>query len=155
MASKKIKKAPLNNGGKTARGKFAPGNKLGKGRPKGALNKVTLAVQNLLDGEAEELTRKAIELAKGGDMAALRLCFDRLLPPRKDRPLVIDVPSIEGAKGLEQASAAILHAVATGEITPNEGQSLSTILEGHRKVIEVAELDRRVSELEGKEQKPT
>ncbi len=79
------KKTPLNNGGKTARGKFAPGNKLGKGRPRGALNKVTLAVQNLLDGEAEELTRKAIELAKGGDMAALRLCFDRLLPPRKGR----------------------------------------------------------------------
>ena len=147
---------PVNTGKRQVTGRFKKG-KSGnsKGRPKGALNKVTLAVQTLLDGEAEELTRKAIELAKGGDMAALRLCFDRLLPPRKDRPLVIDVPSIEGAKGLEQASAAILHAVATGEITPNEGQSLSTILEGHRKVIEVAELDRRVSELEGKEQKPT
>ena len=33
------------------------------------------AMEALLDGEAEELTRKAVELAKGGDMAALRLCL--------------------------------------------------------------------------------
>ena len=34
----------------------------------------------------ESLTQKAIDLALGGDMAALRLCLDRILPPRKDRP---------------------------------------------------------------------
>jgi hypothetical protein len=38
-----------------------------------------------LDGEAEALTRKAIERALEGDTTALRLCLDRLLPPRKDR----------------------------------------------------------------------
>ena len=53
------------------------------GKAKGTRNKVTLAIEALLDGEAEALTRKAIELAKAGDMAALRLCMDRLAPPRK------------------------------------------------------------------------
>ena len=47
------------------------------GKPKGARNKATLAVEALLDGEAEELTRKAIELAKAGDIPALRICLDR------------------------------------------------------------------------------
>ena len=47
------------------------------GKPAGARNKTTLAVEALLDGEAEDLTRKAIELAKAGDMTALRLCLDR------------------------------------------------------------------------------
>jgi Family of unknown function (DUF5681) len=59
------------------------------GRPKGSLNKATLGSQALLDGEAEALTRKVVELAKGGHPVALRLCPDRLLPPRKDRPAKI------------------------------------------------------------------
>src|SRR5215475_9848913 len=56
------------------------------GRPKGARNKSTLAAEALLDGEAEALTRKAVEMALGGDTVALRLCLERLVPPRKDRP---------------------------------------------------------------------
>jgi hypothetical protein len=50
------------------------------GKPKGARHKTTLAVQALLDGEAEALTRKCIELAKEGDTTALRLCMERLAP---------------------------------------------------------------------------
>src|SRR6266568_771945 len=41
------------------------------GRPRGARNKTTLAVEALLDGEAETITRKAIELAKTGDRVRL------------------------------------------------------------------------------------
>jgi hypothetical protein len=51
------------------------------GRPKGARRRTTVAIEALLEGEGEALTRKAIELAKGGDMQALRLCMDRLAPP--------------------------------------------------------------------------
>ena len=53
------------------------------GRPKGARNKATLAAEALLDGEAEQITRKAIEKAKAGDMVAIRLCLDRIAPPEK------------------------------------------------------------------------
>ena len=62
------------------------------GRPRGARNKTTLAVEALLDGEAEVLTRKAIERAKDGDSVALRLCLERILPPRKDRPVSFALP---------------------------------------------------------------
>ena len=55
------------------------------GRPKGARNKTTLALEKMLDGEAEAITRKVIERAKEGDMVAIRLCLDRLLPMRRDR----------------------------------------------------------------------
>ncbi len=125
------------------------------GRPKGALNKSTLAAQALLEGEAEALTRKAIELAKDGDIQALRLCFDRLLPPRRDRPVTLQVASVDDAGGLETASAAVLQAVLAGEITPSEGQGVSAVIEGRRKVVELTELDRRVSDLErNREEKP-
>ena len=80
------------------------------GRPRGARNKTTLAVEALLDGEAEALTRKAIERAKEGDSVALRLCLERILPPRKDRPVSFALPKMESAADAGKASTAILTA---------------------------------------------
>jgi hypothetical protein len=62
------------------------------GRPKGARNKATVMVEQLLDGELDALVRKLIEKAKAGDIAALRLCLDRLLPPRRDRLVTFALP---------------------------------------------------------------
>jgi len=40
------------------------------------------------------ITRKAIELAKRGDLVALRLCLERIVPPRRDRPVNFTLPEI-------------------------------------------------------------
>ena len=84
----------------------------------------------------------------GGDIQALRLCLDRIVPPRRDRAINLDLPEPGAAESLETASSAVLIAVAAGEITPGEGQSLTAILEGRRKVLELTDLERRLSELE-------
>ena len=63
-----------------------------KGRPKGARNKATLAMETLLNGEAATLTRKTVEMALAGDTTALRLCLDRIMPPRKDRAVLPSSP---------------------------------------------------------------
>jgi hypothetical protein len=118
------------------------------GRPKGALNKTTLATQALLDGEAEALTRKAVELAKDGNPVALRLCLERLLPPRRDRPINFTLPKIERAEDLPKAMGAILEAVAQGEITPGEGQTLTTMLEAYSKRLETTDYEARLIALE-------
>jgi hypothetical protein len=119
------------------------------GRPQGSRNKVTLAMDALLDGEAENLTRKAMELALGGDITALRLCLDRLCPPRKDRPISMEMPEIKGAKDILLASGVVVAAVASGEITPTEGQALAGVIEAHRRAIETEEIDKRLTALEG------
>ena len=119
-----------------------------KGKPKGSLNKVTLAIQSLLDGEGEALTRKAIELAKDGDMPALKLCLDRICPPRKSRPINIDLPDVSTGEGVSAAQAVVVQVVADGEITPDEGQVLSSILEARRKSIETADIELRLDKLE-------
>jgi hypothetical protein len=98
------------------------------GKPAGARNKTTLAVEALLDGEAEALTRKAIELAKAGDMAALRLCMDRLAPPRKDRLVMFELPTITCAADAVKASAALFTAVAIGDLTPSEAAELGKLV---------------------------
>ena len=76
------------------------------------MNKATLATQALLDEEAEALTRKVVELAKEGNPVALRLCLERLLLPRKDRPINFTLPKVEKAADLPKALLAILEAVA-------------------------------------------
>ena len=98
------------------------------GRPKGSRNKATLAAQELLDGEAEALTRKCVELALAGDITALRLCLDRILPPRKDRPVRFEVPGpIRSPRDLAAALDKLIEAVAAGEITPSEGQAIASL----------------------------
>ena len=119
-----------------------------RGRPEGSRNKATIAAQMLLDGEAEELTRKCVELAKDGNTTALRLCLERLLPPRKDRPITVALPSIEKPEDAVKAIAAVTTAVARGDLTPSEGQAVATILEAHRKAVELAEIERRLTALE-------
>ena len=73
------------------------------GKPKGARHSATLAAETLLDGEAEALTRKAIELALAGDPIALRLCLDRILPPRRERPLRFVLPKLRSAADASSA----------------------------------------------------
>ena len=118
------------------------------GKAKGTRNKVTLAIEALLDGEAEALTRKAIELAKAGDMAALRLCLDRLAPPRKDRLVMFELPTITSAADAVKASAALVTAVAIGDLTPAEAGELGKLIEAYVRALEATDFAARLENLE-------
>src|SRR5690349_7953244 len=118
------------------------------GRPKGSRNATTIALENLLDGQAEALTNKAVEMALNGDMAALRLCMDRILPPRKDRPVTFNLPSINSAGDAAAVTSAVLSAVANGEITPTDAGEIGKLVEAYVKAFETAELAERLERLE-------
>jgi len=137
--------APRKNAKKTRGKPFEPGN---SGRPKGARNKTTLALEALLDGEAEALTRKAIEMALTGDGAAMRLVMDRILPPRKERPVMFAMPKLESVGDAVKATAALAEAVANGEITPGEAGELSKLVDGFTKAVELHEIQQRLDKLE-------
>jgi hypothetical protein len=138
------------NSAKKQRGKpFLPG-KSGNpaGKPKGTRNKTTLAIDALLDGEGEALTRKAITLAKAGDMRALRLCMDRIVPPRRDRPVNFALPKILGPADAATAMSAILGAAAAGELTPMEAGELAKLVDVYVRTIEANDFAQRLAELE-------
>ena len=118
------------------------------GKKPGTRHRATLAVEKLLDDEGEELTRKAIELAKDGDLTALKLCLERICPPRKSRPIRIDLPNVNTADGVSQAQMTTVQAVAEGEITPEEGKMLADILEARRRSIETQDHEERLNKLE-------
>ena len=99
------------------------------GKPAGARHRATLAAEALLDGEAEALTRKAIDLALSGDPIALRLCLDRILPPRRERPLRFALPELRSAEDAGSALAAILAAVASGNTCLAEAGELAKLVD--------------------------
>ena len=118
------------------------------GRPAGSHHKVTLAAQALLDGEAEELTRKAVELAKAGDMVAMRLCLERILPARKDVPINLAMPTLKTPADLVRASVVVAEAVAAGELTPSQGRDVADIVATVGKSFELHDLETRLTQLE-------
>jgi Family of unknown function (DUF5681) len=122
------------------------GNPAGK-RP-GTRHRATMLAERLLDGEVEAMVCTAIEKAKQGDMVALRLCLDRILPPRRDRPVHFSIPALHSAQDASKAMAAITTAVACGELTPAEAAGLSRVIETYVKALETSEIERRLKILE-------
>ena len=130
-------------------GQFKPGRSGNpRGKPKGSRNRATLAAEELLDCEAETLTRQCIEAALGGDMVAMRLCLERILPPRKGRPITFTLLKMTNSGDLRAAALAILGAVSEGDISPEEAAAVVPLIEGVRKAMETDELSRRLEALE-------
>ena len=126
-------------------GTFAQGN---SGKPRGARHKTTRAVESILEGQAEALTDKAVEMALGGDNTALRLCLERIAPARKDAPVQFDLPRMETAEDAAEAAQAVLSAVSGGDITPLEGASVMGLIETFRRTLELTDIEARLKKLE-------
>lgn len=110
-----------------------------------------MAAQALLEGEAEGLSRKAIELALEGDTVALRLCLERLVPPLKagDRSVRLELPQTRTAGDVGEALIRVLQSASEGDLTLGEAQGLASLLETRRRAIETEDLERRIQALEG------
>jgi hypothetical protein len=121
-----------------------------KGRPRGSRNRVTLVALAAMEDGADAIARKVVDLAKAGDISAARLVLERLIPPAKERPVFLELPSTETAEGIAQAQAAILQAVAAGDLLPGEAATLAGIVEARRKAVETLELEQRITALESK-----
>ena len=118
------------------------------GKPKGTRHRVTMAAETLMEGEAEAITRTAIELAKGGDGPALRLCMDRIYPARKDRPVRFGLPPIERAADAVASHVALVGAVARGDLTPSEAGDLARLVDNYTRAVEATDILTRLARLE-------
>ena len=140
---------PAKSGAKQARGRFRPGESGNpKGRPQGSRNKVSLLVEGMIEGQAEALTRQAINFAMSGDSSLLKALLDRLAPPRKERPVTIDLPTLTSPADGPRVAAELLGRAAAGDITPGEAQGLAALLEAFRKQSELADMEARLKVLE-------
>ncbi len=118
-----------------------------QGRPRGIADK-RVELRALLDPHKEELVAKAVERALEGDTQALRLCLERLIPPIKSQDLPIQV-SIAGETLTEKAES-VLQLAESGDLAISEISSLLQSLSTLARIIDVDELERRITALEGK-----
>ena len=119
-----------------------------RGRVEGSRNKATLLLDKLADAEAEAIQRQVIAAAKGGDLKAAELILARIWPPRRGRPVRLELPLARTAADISDGMAAVVEAMAAGEVTPEEAATISNVLEVHRKALETHELAERIERLE-------
>ena len=117
-----------------------------KGRPKGTKDSRT-ELRALIAPHAPALIRKALELAKGGDVQALRLLLERAVPPIKaaGEPVTFELPECDG---LADTGRAVMRAIASGTLPPDTGRQLIDALAALGRVVEIEELERRIAALE-------
>ena len=118
------------------------------GRPRGALNRATVLAQELLSARVESIAGKLIELAEGGDMRAIRVCMDRLVPAIKDQPIAVELPPIEKPADSVEAVASIAAAVAAGDLTATEAAQLAKIVDVYVRALDSRGFNERLSKLE-------
>jgi hypothetical protein len=130
--------------------KFKPGNMFGKGRAEGSRNRVSISAMNLLKGEEEALSRRAIESALNGNVQMLQFCLSRILPPPpKDESVTLDgMPKCTDMKSAQALSSYVLDRLASGELTPTQANVVSGIVERHIRCLQVTDLEQRLAIIE-------
>ena len=134
----------MKNGRNTA-GQFSAGN---SGRPRGSRNKATIAIEDLIEGQAEALTQTVIKKALEGDSVALRLCMERIAPPPKDAAITFSMPIMSNAMDASVAAGSVLKAVSEGELTPIEATRVMGLIDSYRRTLELTEIEQRLQALE-------
>lgn len=145
MADRKI---GANADGRDDRGRFAPGN---RGKPRGAKHRATRLAMELLESGIEDVAGVVVEAARGGDLMAARIVLDKLIPSAKERS--VDLPKLPDTStpaGVSAAQQQILEAVARGDITPGEANTLTSVLDARRKALELQDLEARITALENR-----
>jgi hypothetical protein len=124
---------------------FAKGN---AGRKPGSKNRITVVAGALLDCATEDLVRKAVEIAKAGDVPMLKFLLGRILP--RERPIKLDLPPMNFADDSVVVLGAIFNAVTEGRITTSEGAALASLVDSYSRAIDLADVVKRVDALEAK-----
>jgi hypothetical protein len=107
-------------------------------------------LEQILETEGEALVRAAITKARAGDVAALKACLDRLMPPQKERCIKVDLSLVESAADVPKAIGAVVARVAAGELAPSDGSSLVGMLGSMRAAFELVDLQARLEAVEAK-----
>ena len=119
-----------------------------RGRPKGIDDRRS-ALRGLLEPHAPKFVQVLLEKALAGDMTAMRICFDRLMPPLRPSAAPINLEGLKGS--LTERGRAVIDAVADGRVNPDEGFALMQALETQLRMIHDEQLKPRMDTLEDRE----
>ena len=104
-------------------------------------------MQEQLNRRAGALICKALDLAESGDVAALRLCIERILPTRKERPVSFNLPAVRLATDAEKLMGAVIEAMACGNLTPSQAAQMARPIDAFVRTSIAAGIERDLAEL--------
>lgn len=99
---------------------------------------------------ADALALALFEKALAGDVKAFETIMATVGDAPRQTVCLPELPEMKTAADLPRLTAAIVRAVAEGRLSPDEGKKLADLAGVHAKVVEVAELEKRISEMEKK-----
>ncbi|WNK19364.1 DUF5681 domain-containing protein [Halomonas piscis] len=117
------------------------------GNPKGRPPKATQELQRLIGSRQPELIERTIQMALDGDMAAMKLLLERVLPPLKASAAPVSIELPEGGSLADNAKA-ILSAAANGQVPGDVASQLISAIGATAKVVEIDEISERLEALE-------
>ena len=118
------------------------------GRPRGSRKQASFRIREVLEQRADELVDKGIEMALAGNIAAIRLCLNRLVPARANEPFFCDMPRLEKAADAVDALARLLSAAAAGDVTVDQAAKLARVISLYVNALEEHEFEDRLAKLE-------
>lgn len=126
---------------------FEKGNRVGQGRPRGSRNQRTIFME-AMEAHGEAIIKQCLVMALKGDATAMRLCMERLVPVSRPWNNRFSLPAVKTAADVALAWQAVLKQVAQGNISPQEGEAVASMLDSHRRAIETKDLEERLRALE-------
>ena len=118
------------------------------GNPSGRPPMMPPEMRQRLVEASPEIIDRIVRSAKDGDMAACRLVLERLAPVSKASAEPVYIDGLEGSETLSEKASCILNSIARGECPADVGATLIQSVGAVAKIIEIDELDRRISVLE-------
>jgi len=145
------KKGNKDSSSKNTHSRFQAGNKYGRGRPCGSKNKVTIAAENIFEEESGAIARQAVEMALNGHPQMIKLIMERVVPIKKSSPVKLDgMPIVDTVESAGEAAEFILQSIASGKVSPLDGEILSRVLDKRLHALQITEIERELKELKEK-----
>ena len=129
-------------------GKFAKGNPGGPGRPRSAVSRSAVALDEMGAGIGEQVFQVIVDKALAGDLRAAEILLSRVWPTRRGRPLAIDTAAMKVPSDLVPVASDVTNAVLSGEMTPHEGRAVSSLFQMQCKMFELVEFECRLQAIE-------
>lgn len=120
------------------------GNPAGRAPGTGKVNEYRKLLESKLPELVDTLVSKALE----GYPAALRLCFERLIPAYRTETMPVEIPAMQQTTSLVEIGRSVLSAIGEGLISPEIGAQVLNALGNQSKLIESEELEKRIEQLE-------
>jgi len=125
-------------------GSFKPGT---SGNPLGRPANTTPRAEfrKLVNPDLPEIVKTLVEAAKAGDIQAIKVIYDRIVPPLRSTGADVSL-RLKGT--LQARGETVINGLSRGAVAPEQAKEIMSTLAAQSKLVEQAEILDRIAQLE-------